>query len=177
MLVWGWRIPFLLSLVTLVVAAILRYNMPESSEFALSREEIDDDYVRRHNKGSSNDGGSTSGDVERAAAGAATADKQHYTPFVELMRGYWAGLIMHSCYGACERAGGPQLLGCTPWRCCARWPRPLSVRLLTVHLRACHAAGHHGHTHTHTQGSARPSSSATPGCPASWCSIPASTRT
>jgi predicted MFS family arabinose efflux permease len=32
MLVWGWRLPFLLAIVTLVAAIVLRYNMPESQE-------------------------------------------------------------------------------------------------------------------------------------------------
>lgn len=32
MLVWGWRVPFLLAIVTLVAAIVLRYNMPESQE-------------------------------------------------------------------------------------------------------------------------------------------------
>jgi hypothetical protein len=30
--VWGWRLPFLLAIVTLVAAITLRYNMPESQE-------------------------------------------------------------------------------------------------------------------------------------------------
>jgi predicted MFS family arabinose efflux permease len=32
MLVWGWRVPFLLAVLTLVAAIVLRYNMPESQE-------------------------------------------------------------------------------------------------------------------------------------------------
>lgn len=32
MLVWGWRVPFLVAILTLVAAIALRYNMPESSE-------------------------------------------------------------------------------------------------------------------------------------------------
>lgn len=32
MLVWGWRVPFLLAVVTLIAAIALRYNMPESQE-------------------------------------------------------------------------------------------------------------------------------------------------
>jgi predicted MFS family arabinose efflux permease len=30
--VWGWRVPFLLAVLTLVAAIVLRYNMPESQE-------------------------------------------------------------------------------------------------------------------------------------------------
>jgi hypothetical protein len=29
LLIWGWRIPFLMAVVTLIAAVILRYNMPE----------------------------------------------------------------------------------------------------------------------------------------------------
>eukprot|EP00775_Hariotina_reticulata_P003883 gene3883-4138_t len=47
MLVWGWRVPFLLAVITLVAAIVLRYNMPESQEFLVSRDEIDHDYQRR----------------------------------------------------------------------------------------------------------------------------------
>jgi predicted MFS family arabinose efflux permease len=32
MLVWGWRVPFLVAVITLVAAIVLRYNMPESKE-------------------------------------------------------------------------------------------------------------------------------------------------
>jgi predicted MFS family arabinose efflux permease len=32
MLVWGWRVPFLVAIVTLVAAILLRYNMPESKK-------------------------------------------------------------------------------------------------------------------------------------------------
>jgi hypothetical protein len=32
LLVWGWRVPFLLAIVTLFAAVTLRYNMPESQE-------------------------------------------------------------------------------------------------------------------------------------------------
>lgn len=28
LLVWGWRVPFLLAIFTLVAATVLRYNMP-----------------------------------------------------------------------------------------------------------------------------------------------------
>eukprot|EP00882_Tetradesmus_deserticola_P033950 GHRQ01038832.1.p1 GENE.GHRQ01038832.1~~GHRQ01038832.1.p1 ORF type:complete len:105 (+),score=46.04 GHRQ01038832.1:365-679(+) len=47
LLVWGWRVPFLMAVATLAVAIVLRYNMPESAEFAASREEIDEEYKRR----------------------------------------------------------------------------------------------------------------------------------
>jgi predicted MFS family arabinose efflux permease len=32
MLVWGWRVPFLIAVITLIAAIVLRYNMPESQE-------------------------------------------------------------------------------------------------------------------------------------------------
>jgi predicted MFS family arabinose efflux permease len=35
--VWGWRVPFLLAIVTLVAAMALRYNMPESREVRQQR--------------------------------------------------------------------------------------------------------------------------------------------
>eukprot|EP00878_Enallax_costatus_P018375 GHUV01019343.1.p1 GENE.GHUV01019343.1~~GHUV01019343.1.p1 ORF type:complete len:409 (+),score=85.82 GHUV01019343.1:278-1504(+) len=47
MMVWGWRVPFLLAIFTLVAATILRYNMPESSEFLVSKEEIDEEFHKR----------------------------------------------------------------------------------------------------------------------------------
>jgi hypothetical protein len=110
MLVWGWRIPFLLSVVTLLVAAILRYNMPESAEFTMSQEEMNEDYRARHT-------GHTTGSTDAATVTTGThcsengveegtthgaAQTQRYTPLVELFRGYWSGLLLHSCYGCCE---------------------------------------------------------------------------
>lgn len=38
MLTWGWRVPFLLAIITLVAAIALRYNMPESQEVRDRRE-------------------------------------------------------------------------------------------------------------------------------------------
>lgn len=35
LLVWGWRVPFLLAIITLIAAIVLRYNMPESQEVRL----------------------------------------------------------------------------------------------------------------------------------------------
>jgi hypothetical protein len=117
MLVWGWRVPFLMSIVTLAVAAILRYNMPESSEFTMSREELSEEAIRRARQADasgveagSSAAGSTDGhisviDVEgqsAAAAAAAEEKKAHYVPVLELFRGYWSGLLLHSLYGACE---------------------------------------------------------------------------
>jgi predicted MFS family arabinose efflux permease len=29
LLIWGWRVPFLMAIATLIAAVILRYNMPE----------------------------------------------------------------------------------------------------------------------------------------------------
>jgi hypothetical protein len=114
MLVWGWRVPFLMSIVTLAVAAILRYNMPESSEFTHSREELSEEAIRRAKHAAaarnaadagSSAAGSTDGhvsvvDVEGQADTA--EQKAHYVPVLELFRGYWSGLLLHSLYGACE---------------------------------------------------------------------------
>ena len=36
LLVWGWRVPFLLAIITLIAAIVLRYNMPESQEVSLT---------------------------------------------------------------------------------------------------------------------------------------------
>ncbi|KAF6257270.1 major facilitator superfamily domain-containing protein [Scenedesmus sp. NREL 46B-D3] len=43
----GWRIPFLASSVTLVAAIIVRFNMPESTEFAIRHDEIEQEFHRR----------------------------------------------------------------------------------------------------------------------------------
>jgi hypothetical protein len=115
MLVWGWRVPFLMSIVTLAVAAILRYNMPESSEFTMSREELSEEAIKRARQAQahgieagSSAAGSTDGhisviDVEGQSAAAVSDDKKaHYVPVLELFRGYWSGLVLHSLYGACE---------------------------------------------------------------------------
>lgn len=40
LLVWGWRVPFLIAIVTLIAATLLRYHMPESHEFLESKEEL-----------------------------------------------------------------------------------------------------------------------------------------
>lgn len=37
LLVWGWRVPFLLALLSLVAATILRYNMPGECRTACSK--------------------------------------------------------------------------------------------------------------------------------------------
>lgn len=128
LLVWGWRLPFLFAISTLIAAAVLRYNMPESVEFATSREEIDEDYHRRmkmHKTGSKAFGRtrSTSSDADVADTTDATnksklADAQstdggvsiadtegqglekHYVPLFELFRGYWSGLILQMGYEA-----------------------------------------------------------------------------
>jgi hypothetical protein len=115
MLVWGWRVPFLMSIVTLAVAAILRYNMPESSEFTMSREELSEEAIKRARQANAHSieagnsaAGSTDGhisviDVEGQSAAAVGDDKKaHYVPVLELFRGYWSGLVLHSLYGACE---------------------------------------------------------------------------
>lgn len=124
MLVWGWRIPFLLSIFTVLSAAILRYNMPESSEFTASREEIEEDVQKRQqhkaaeahssdSQADSSDGHVSIVDVE----GQNGAKKARYVPVLELFRGYWSGLLLHSLYGTCE---------CKPLSACRQifcfWP-------------------------------------------------------
>uniref|UniRef100_A0A383WEF0 Major facilitator superfamily (MFS) profile domain-containing protein n=1 Tax=Tetradesmus obliquus TaxID=3088 RepID=A0A383WEF0_TETOB len=47
LLTLGWRIPFLASSLTLVAAIIVRFNMPESTEFAISHDEIEQEFHRR----------------------------------------------------------------------------------------------------------------------------------
>ncbi|KAF6255165.1 major facilitator superfamily domain-containing protein [Scenedesmus sp. NREL 46B-D3] len=115
LLVWGWRVPFLMAVATLAAAVVLRYNMPESAEFATSREEIDGEYKRRQQRkikrgsGSSSpsrgpssegeeqrsvDGGVSIADVESQGAG------KHYVPILELFRGYWSGLVLQCGYEA-----------------------------------------------------------------------------
>ncbi|KAF8068166.1 shiA [Scenedesmus sp. PABB004] len=111
LLAWGWRVPFLLSVITLAVAAILRYNMPESSEFTASREALEDEVAARsaaaqhaqHGApapaaGEADAAVAISDDVEGGAAAASGAGR-HYVPVLELFRGYWAGLALHALYG------------------------------------------------------------------------------
>jgi hypothetical protein len=134
MLLWGWRVPFLMSIVTLAVAAILRYNMPESSEFTMSREELSEEAIKRARQANahgveagSSAAGSTDGhisviDVEgQTAAAAADEKKAHYVPVLELFRGYWSGLVLHSLYGACKSLGFIVMLQyCLSRRFCTR---------------------------------------------------------
>jgi predicted MFS family arabinose efflux permease len=47
MLVWGWRVPFLIAIVTLVAAIVLRYNMPESQEVSTACLLTGSDTIRR----------------------------------------------------------------------------------------------------------------------------------
>jgi hypothetical protein len=47
LLVWGWRVPFLVASVSLGAGVILRYNMPESVEFSSNHDELDQEYHRR----------------------------------------------------------------------------------------------------------------------------------
>jgi hypothetical protein len=105
-----------MSIVTLAVAAILRYNMPESSEFTHSREELSEEAIRRARQANaaqrsveagSSAAGSTDGhvsvtDIEGQAAEMSGEKKAQYVPVLELFRGYWSGLLLHSLYGACE---------------------------------------------------------------------------
>jgi hypothetical protein len=47
LLVWGWRVPFLVASVSLAAGVILRYNMPESMEFKANHDDLDSDYHKR----------------------------------------------------------------------------------------------------------------------------------
>lgn len=96
---WGWRVPFLLSVFTVVSAALLRYNMPESSEFNESREVIAEETYRRHQQKNkvAVDGHVVIEDMEQQEA-----HKQQYVPVLELFRSHWRGLVLHSLYGCCE---------------------------------------------------------------------------
>eukprot|EP00775_Hariotina_reticulata_P013429 gene13429-13557_t len=119
LLVWGWRLPFLFAIFTLVAAIVLRYNMPESVEFATSREEIDQDYHRRakQHKRSVSRTRSSNDSAEKAKTdaqltsdasvkGADVSDvesqglEKHYVPLMELFRGYWSGLLLQMGYEA-----------------------------------------------------------------------------
>uniref|UniRef100_A0A383VDF7 Major facilitator superfamily (MFS) profile domain-containing protein n=1 Tax=Tetradesmus obliquus TaxID=3088 RepID=A0A383VDF7_TETOB len=116
LLVWGWRVPFLMSVATLAVAIVMRYNMPESAEFAASREEIEEEYKQRLQQkvkagsGSNSPARSNSTEGEEQAISidgrVSIADvesqglEKHYVPLVELFRGYWSGLILQCGYEA-----------------------------------------------------------------------------
>eukprot|EP00879_Flechtneria_rotunda_P003299 GHRR01003524.1.p1 GENE.GHRR01003524.1~~GHRR01003524.1.p1 ORF type:complete len:498 (+),score=121.17 GHRR01003524.1:1133-2626(+) len=73
LIVWGWRVPFLMAITTLAAAVILRYNMPESIEFATSREEIDEDYRRRLKQQQKNQGGIALGDTVTSSRSRSTS--------------------------------------------------------------------------------------------------------
>jgi hypothetical protein len=45
--VWGWRVPFLLSIFSLAAAVALRYNMPNSIEFDVARRNMTAGYNAR----------------------------------------------------------------------------------------------------------------------------------
>lgn len=47
LLVWGWRVPFLVASVSLAAGVILRYNMPESMEFKANHDDLDSDFHKR----------------------------------------------------------------------------------------------------------------------------------
>jgi hypothetical protein len=124
LLVWGWRVPFLLSIVTLAVATVLRYNMPESAEFSESAAAMDAAVMhravarrgRRVSKADNEDQAArvepdaqmciedteTGGTNMVAGSGGEFSKRVHYVPVVELFRGYWLGLLLHSLYGSCE---------------------------------------------------------------------------
>lgn len=96
---WGWRVPFLLSVVTVLAAALLRYNMPESSEFNESREEISEEAYKRTQQRARE---STDGELAAVDMEDPTAQKQRYVPVLELFRGHWSGLLLHSLYSCCK---------------------------------------------------------------------------
>uniref|UniRef100_A0A383VCS5 Major facilitator superfamily (MFS) profile domain-containing protein n=1 Tax=Tetradesmus obliquus TaxID=3088 RepID=A0A383VCS5_TETOB len=124
LLVWGWRVPFLMAIATLIAAVVLRYNMPESVEFATSREEIEEEYKQRVKEFKRSRSQNASGvkrsmsrgrspddvvTVEAAKSEAGTSDmesqageglEKHYVPIMELFRGYWSGLILQCGYEA-----------------------------------------------------------------------------
>lgn len=41
-------------------------------------------------------------DVEAGGAAGGKAATKHYVPVLELFRGHWQGIIVQSCYEACE---------------------------------------------------------------------------
>lgn len=116
MLSWGWRIPFLAAFVSLLAGVILRYNMPETLEFATDHQHMDADYQRRitereqqcHQRRRSE----AAEDKQAAVSAPAAADeaddvaavpcRRHYVPLWELFRGHWSGLLLHVAYAACE---------------------------------------------------------------------------
>lgn len=124
LLVWGWRVPFLMAIATLIAAVVLRYNMPESVEFATSREEIDEEYKQRVKEFKRSRSQNASGvkrsmsrsrapddvvTVDAAKSEAGTSDiesqageglEKHYVPIMELFRSYWSGLILQCGYEA-----------------------------------------------------------------------------
>lgn len=191
LLAWGWRVPFLLAAVSLLAGVALRYNMPESVEFAANHEAMDEDYRRRaaaaalqraHHRHSGQGHGDGHGaaanaaahhapdapaeddEAAEAAAAEAAVAARHYVPLLELFRGYWSGLVLHVTYAACELARGA---ACgAAWSARARARARLSLtrpRLPAAGAAACAPASTRG------QGTRRPSTSATPGCrPSSW---------
>lgn len=73
--------------------------MPESSEFNDSREEIAEETFKRQQQKNSMavDGHVVIEDMEQQEA-----QKQKYMPVLELFRGYWSGLLLHSLYSCCK---------------------------------------------------------------------------
>lgn len=132
LLVWGWRIPFLLAVTTLIAATLLRWNMPESTEFATSREEIEEDYrkklreyKRRHRKDKLAALNMPTATPAATADGVKDADsvakiqrqqsdvesvkdpetEKHYVPLTYLLKNHWHGLILQTGYEAWIGAG------------------------------------------------------------------------
>lgn len=89
-----------MSIISVVAATLLRYNMPDSSEFNQSHKQIAEETYRRHQQrdGVSADGQTVVTDVE----GQAGAQRQQYVPVLELFRGHWRGLLLQSLYGCCK---------------------------------------------------------------------------
>jgi len=120
--VWGWRVPFLISITSLVAAIYLRSNMPESHEFIANREEINEEYQRRIHQTTgapkakvaspvtaelSKADGDVDVDIQSFAeeGGQANTTTKHYVPVVELFRGHWLALILQVGYEAWIGAG------------------------------------------------------------------------
>jgi hypothetical protein len=111
--VWGWRVPFLLSVTSLAAAVYLRSNMPESHEFIVNREELDEEYNRRVQHKTETPASKTiatataaKGDVDvdivsfAEEAGQASSPTKHYVPVVELFRSHWLAIILQVGYEA-----------------------------------------------------------------------------
>jgi hypothetical protein len=140
LLAWGWRVPFLVASLSLVAAVVMRYNMAaaESAEFAASHEAMDAQYRarvkqqhRQHLQHGQLPQPQQQALAEAGAPGVDDADDEvverevaakHYTPVLELLRGCWCGLLLHTLYASCECSAGKEGGGRARCRCCATQP-------------------------------------------------------